>query len=240
MFQGYRRIEPDFPDPEELLYRRCDADHVERGRILPIAVKQFNLSVLRSRFCSDPDHARWDSRVAAKDGQAFVYPDWLVIQFRVRDASLTRTPENPAAQEHTLRPVHAPLADNYAHSELGLFKGATPGERILKEGDAKGKESKIAKKQFQTLLADRATIRLQTNEGSSFVEKHDCRSATKRITLRASADPRSPRRGTLPARTVVRVQETHGRWARVRFSTSRTLEGWIYRRRLRRLARKDC
>lgn len=230
-------MEPDFPDPAELLYRRCDPAHVDGDQVLPIAVEQFNLSVLRSRFCSNPDHARWDSRVAAKDGQAFVYPDWLVIQFTVADASLTRVPENPAAQVHTLRPVHAPLSDNSAHSELGLFKGDPP-KRILKEGDAKG-ESKLAKKQFRTILADRARIRLQSNEGCSFVPKHDCRTVTKRVILRASSDSHSPRSGMLPARTLVRVQETKGRWIRVR-SASPEAEGWVYRRRLRRRADKDC
>ena len=238
MLQGRRGIESEFPDPEELLYRRCDPDHLDGGRILPIAVEQFNLSVLRSRFCSDPDHARWDSRVAAKDGQAFVYPDWLVIQFTVGAASLTRPPENSAAQLHTLRPVHAPLSDNYAHSELGLFKGPDPGKRILKEGDTKG-ESKLAKRQFRTMLADRASIRLQANEGTSFVQTHDCRSVTRRVTLRASADSGSRRRGTLPALTVVQVQETNGRWVRVRSSASGRLEGWVYRRRLRRVD-EDC
>lgn len=237
MLQGNREIEPDFPDPAELLYRRCDPAHIDGGRVLPIAVEQFNLSVLRSRFCSNPDHARWDSRVGAKDGRAFVYPDWLVIEFTVGDASLKRVPENPAAQVHTLRPVHAPLPDNYAHSELGLFKGDPP-KRILKEGDTKG-ESKLAKKQFRTIVADRARIRLQPNEGCSFVPKYECRAVTKRVILHASPDSRSPRRGMLPARTVVRVEETRGRWIRVR-SGSMGLEGWVYRRRLRRRADKDC
>jgi hypothetical protein len=157
-----------------------------------IAVEQFNLSVLRSRFCSDPDHARWDSRVATKSGEAYVYPDWLVIQFSIADASLTRTPENTAAQVHTLRAAHAPLSDNYAHSELWLFKGDSP-KRILKDK-----------------LADRARIRLQSNEGCSFVAKHECRIVTKRLFLRASFDSNSPRCGILPARTVVSVQEVRG------------------------------
>jgi hypothetical protein len=238
MFQGSRRDEPEFPDAAELLYRRCDPEHVEEGHILPIAVAQFNLSVLRSRFCSDPDHARWDSRVAAKNGKPFVYPDWHVIQISVGDSLLTRTPENPAAQPHTLRPVHAPLSDNYAHSELGLFKGTGAGQRILKEGDAKG-EGKLAKKQFRTILAERAVICLHANEGSSFVERHDCRLVTKEVQLHASADSESPRRGRLRARSVVQVLERSGRWVRVRSSTSATVEGWIYRRRLRRGV-KDC
>lgn len=237
MLQGNRGTEPNFPDPGEFLYRRCDPAHVEGGRVLPIAVEQFNLSVLRSRFCSNPDHARWDSRVAAKDGRAFVYPDWLVIQFTVADASLTRVPENPAAQVHTMRPMHAPLPDNYAHTELGLFKGDPP-KRILKEGDARG-ESKLAKKQFRTILADQARIRLQSNEGCTFVPKHDCRTTTKRVTLRSASDSRSPSCGTLPSRTVVRVEETRGRWIRV-LSASTGVEGWVYRRRLRRRADRDC
>ena len=167
MLQGDRGIEPDFNDREELLYRRCNPSHVDGGRVLPIAVEQFNLSVLRSRFASDPDHARWDSRVAARNEQPRVYPDWLVIQFSVRDACLDRQPENPDAQPHSLRPVHAPLSDNYAHTEMSLFKGVSPGKRIEREGDVRG-ESKLAKRQFRTLLAERARIRLQANEGTSF------------------------------------------------------------------------
>jgi hypothetical protein len=233
MLQGSRGLEPEFADPHELLYRRCDPAHIEAGHVLPIAVDQFNLSVLRSRFCSNPDHARWDSRVGAKDGQAFVYPDWLVIQFSVLDASLTRTPENPAAQVHTLRPVHAPLLDNYAHSELGLFKGDPP-RRLAKEGDAKG-ESKLAKKQFRTILADKATIRLQSNEGCSFVPKYDWRVVTKLAALHISPSSDSRRVGRLPSRTVVQVQAKNGRWVMVKAPNG--LEGWLYRRRLRRVVR---
>lgn len=176
MLQGERGIVPEFPDPGEFLYRRCNPTHIEGGHVLPIAVEQFNLSVLRSAFASNPDHARWDSRVAAKDGNAFVYPDWLVIKVSVAEASLSRVPENPDAQPHFLRPVHVPLADNYAHSELALFKGAASGKRIAKEGDAKG-ESKLAKKEFRATLADRASICLLANEGCLFVPDTDQRSA---------------------------------------------------------------
>lgn len=169
MLQGDRAVVPEFRDQAELLYRRCDPNHLdEAGRVLPIAVEQFNLSVLRSGFASDPDHARWDSRVAAKDGDALVYPDWHVLEVSVNDASLERRPENPAAQPHYLRPVHAPIADNYAHSELGLFKGEGAAKRLEREGDAKGEESKLAKRQFRAIVAERAKVRLKAGEGTSF------------------------------------------------------------------------
>lgn len=231
MLQKDRSVEPAFPDPAELLYRRCDPSHIEAGRVLPIAVEQFNLSVLRSRFCSDPDHARWDSRVAARHDQALVYPDWLVVQFSVADASLKRVPSNPDAQVHTLRPVHAPYQDNYAHSELALLKGDPP-KRIDRERDAKG-EGKLAKKEFRTILADRARISLRANEGSSFTRVLGVRTTTRRLTLRIASDPRSARCGRLRAGTIVDVLQVKGRWMRVRPSGV-AATGWVYRRRLRR------
>ena len=194
MLQGSRGLEPDFSDPQELLYRRCDPAHTEAGRVLPIAVEQFNLSVLRSQFCSNPDHARWDSRVGAKDGQAFVYPDWLVIEFSVADALLTRTPENATAQVHTLGPpmYHSPtttLILNYGYSKAsrprGLPRKATPKGRASSPRSSSGRCS-----------LTKRSIRLQSNEDCSFVPNYDWRSLTRRGSLRVSPHSSSRRVGT--------------------------------------------
>src|SRR5262245_44177520 len=137
MLQKDRVIHSDFSASDELLYRRCDPRHIDNDHVLPIAVEQFNLSVLRSKFAT-PDHARWDSRVSARDEEkVYVYPDWLVIQFTVKDASLDLPPSNPDAQPHSLRPVHAPLQDNYAHCELAFYKGSNLSKRLAREGDVK-------------------------------------------------------------------------------------------------------
>jgi hypothetical protein len=171
MLAGNRNADQDFGDRAELFYRRCDPAHLdEAGRVFPVAVSQYNLSVLRSRYATNPDHARWDSRVDAANGNALVYPDWPVIQFTVNDATQQLQPENQQAQPHSLRPVHEPLADNYAHCELGLFRGAEP-MRLVADNDAKGAESKRAKREFRTRLAERATVRLKANEGSSYLAR---------------------------------------------------------------------
>jgi hypothetical protein len=234
MYQRGRPFEAAFPDLNELLYRRCDPEHVESGRVLPVAVEQFNLSVLRSRF-GDPDHARWDSRVAAKDGIAYVYPDWHVIQFSVSDATVVITPTNPAAQIHSFRPVHDPLADNYAHTELGLFRGEGDGVRLQKSGDAKGAAAKLARAHFRTVVADRARICLHAYEGSSFQQRHDHRRATKRLVLRNGPASNTGRRGVLRSGVIVNVLDVSGRWFRISLSGGSGVEGWVYRRYLRRV-----
>src|SRR5262249_44281047 len=156
-----------FADTSEVLFCRCDPKHLDGDKVIPSAVEQFDLSVLRARYCSDPDHARWDSRVDAGGKAPLVYPEFSVIQFSVLDASPQRIPENEAAQVHSMHPVHHPFSDNYAHCELGLFRGKNAEQR-LKVDQAKNREAKLAKTQFRAHIADRARVRLRPQEGSSF------------------------------------------------------------------------
>ena len=75
---------PNAVGDDELLYRRCPPEYVKGSVVLEAAVKEHNLSVLRSRY-AEPDDARWDSRIYAqtRGRDAFVYPEFFVIEIAV-------------------------------------------------------------------------------------------------------------------------------------------------------------
>src|SRR5262249_7120932 len=154
------------------------------------------------------------------------------IQFTVADASTQRVSDTTSHEVHSLVPVHDPLSDNYAHCELGLFRGDSPPAR-LEQQDAKKGEAKRAKREFRAWLADRARVRLHANEGATFIPNLQLRAATRHVQLRTTADAGSPRCGILRSRTIVVVLEKLSGWIRVRAVSGK--EGWTRRRRLRRV-----
>jgi len=150
---------------EELLYRRCPPDYIEGTVVLEGAVKEHNLSVLRSRH-ADPDDARWDSRIfaEARGREPLVYPEFFVVEIAVSAIPKDKTPEFPNAAPHQFNVVHVPFDDNYAHCEVHILRD---GKHVAKEGNLTGGEGKAAKKHLRMKLAEAARIRLRPNEGST-------------------------------------------------------------------------
>ena len=162
----------DFVDPDERLYRHCHPEHVSDSPSGPVvheaAVKQFNLSVLRSGF-AEPDDARWESAVANTGKRpAQVYAEFFVIEIPVGSATMNEPPPSPEASSHSCRPAHVPYPDNYAHSEIHTYRDS-PEKRYVKEGDL-GVAGKLAKRVFRIKLAAASRVLLRPFEGSIYSE----------------------------------------------------------------------
>lgn len=166
MHQKEGQAAEHFTDPAELLYRRCDKSCIgPASEVLEPAVKEHNLSVLRSRF-SAPDHARWDSKVDCRNVRApLVYPEHFVVEFAVATIPPEKRPEMPAAKTHSFHVIHVPFSDNYAHSEIRIHRD---GKWADQERDLSGRESKLAKKLLQAKLAEAARVRLRPFEESGY------------------------------------------------------------------------
>lgn len=165
MHQGDRG-EDYFGDQTELLFRRCPAEYIKESGVDEAAVKEHNLSVLRSHF-AEPDDARWDSRVwcEANGRVPQVYPEQYVIEIPVAAVPAQKEVRMADAAVYRFRTIHVPQRDNYAHSEIRIFKGE---KWVRRSGDLKSVEAKKARKYLQAVLAEAARVRLRPYEASRF------------------------------------------------------------------------
>jgi hypothetical protein len=125
----------------------------------------FGLSVLRSAD-ADPDDARWDSRIhcAAVGKEPKVYPEDYVIEFSV-SAATSHSPE----VGHECRPEHAPLADNYAHSELRIYRHSPAPVKLMKREKDLNQDGKVRVAVFRARLSEAASIALKPFEGNRYL-----------------------------------------------------------------------
>jgi hypothetical protein len=162
MWQREGQVSEDFTDPNEMFYRRCPPFYIHDSGVDEAAVKEHNLSVLRSKY-AEPDHARWESRHDCHDREPLVYPEYSVIEFPESAIPPEKSPPDfLGAPVHRFRPAHVPFADNYAHSEVHILRG---DKHVEKERDLTG-EGKRARRFLQVKLAEAARVRLQPWEGS--------------------------------------------------------------------------
>ncbi len=136
----YRQGRPEDPvfAPDEWLYMRAAREHIDTGRLLPAAISFTEQSVNRSKYSE---------------------PEWVLIPryhhcgigaFLVRDIPANLA--SPASVSYAFRPVHVPLEDNYAHSEVRTFRGG------VYEPHSGKKVNQTVKAAFRAQLADRAII----------------------------------------------------------------------------------
>lgn len=157
----------EFSEPTEKLFRRCPADGIHEGTVHQSVFKHLcGLSVLRSAD-ADPDDARWDSRIdcASRGKEPQVYPEQYVIEFPVSAATSPIT----ADTNHESKPEHVPFADNYAHSEVQVYRHQPSPIKLMKSDSALNTEGKLRLAMLRTRLAEASTIALQPYEGSRYV-----------------------------------------------------------------------
>jgi hypothetical protein len=141
MLQGNRKVDDGF-DGFHRLYYRCQSDEVDAGRLLPLKIKYANTSVNWSKH-SFP----WDV--------IFGYSGSGIFSFLVRHLPVELPKEQPVKQPvplHHFKSNHAPLADNYAHSELWVYQ---LDKRIM---PPKTVTSRLVIKEFRTIMSDRAKL----------------------------------------------------------------------------------
>jgi hypothetical protein len=146
----YRRDRPVVPvfDPNEQLYLRYRREHWVDGQLLPAGLRFPKTSVNRSRF-SEPEDALF-SEVGKYNGLG-------VVRFGVSEIPpRIAQPQGPA---YVFFVAHAPLEENYSHSEIWSDHQPRTGE--YKE------PSKTAKLLFRiglcrTILQDRVCIEAAT------------------------------------------------------------------------------
>jgi hypothetical protein len=119
MFRNGRPIDPNFLPDEELYIRfdRIDGENVD-----PACIKAPVQSVNRSKY----SRAEWV--LLARYPQ---FLDWGYGSFKVSDIPESITSEFNITHFYTVE--HAPLDDNYSHSEVRAYKN---GELVRRKNDA--------------------------------------------------------------------------------------------------------
>ncbi|MCH8253115.1 MAG: hypothetical protein IID36_11745 [Planctomycetes bacterium] len=137
MYRCGRPVDPEF-DPEELLFLRCREDHIDNGRLNPLAIRVQNQSVNRGKY-SEP---HW-----------VLFPDfltWRVASLRVGDIPEALSGPPPICVPYTFAVEHHPLDDNYAHSEIRARKNGIYKPRL--------NLTHSVKLEFRSRLVERARI----------------------------------------------------------------------------------
>ncbi len=135
MYREGRPVDPRF-EPSEKLYRRCRADHIVGGRILPQEFRSPDFSVNRGKY-SEPE-----------DALIPPYQRCVISSFQVKDVP-SRILSSGGA-EFDFRVAHDPEEDNYSHSEVRTYKNG--------RFDPKLKVARTVKKEFRQRLSDRAIV----------------------------------------------------------------------------------
>src|ERR1700676_3587993 len=105
---------------QELLYRRCDPEHIdeyEAGKFRVVTASWpglENLSTVRDGCSAEPDHARWDSQADPFNEDPQLYRDWYVVKIPV--SSIPDGLQSTSGTLFEFTPRHAPYDDLYSHS----------------------------------------------------------------------------------------------------------------------------
>jgi hypothetical protein len=128
--------------PRHRLYRRCKSDEVIEDRLSPPSIKLENLSTNWSKYSKSFD-------------VIFDYPGYGIGRLFVRDLPgnlpVSHPPGTPI-MAHAFRPQHVPLPDNYAHSEIWVYRAGQRLNRVT---------SSVVKKEFRQIISDRSYVILQ-------------------------------------------------------------------------------
>jgi hypothetical protein len=99
-----------FDDPSEYLYRRVAPDLWDESGIDVDAIELPDMSVNRARF-GPPGWTR------LADERCW---DWAVVGFKVQD--IPQELLHLGVDDYTFAPEHAPLKNNYPHSEVRCYR----------------------------------------------------------------------------------------------------------------------
>jgi len=138
MIQAGRGVDDQFL-PRHRLYRRCKRDEVIGDRLTGASVRYDNMSTNWSKY-SKP----WDV--------IFDFPNYGIAQLRVADLPDNLPIEQPPGTQvlrHAFRPQHVPCPDNYAHTEIWVYRS----DQRLKTVSAR-----TVKKEFRQIVSDRSFI----------------------------------------------------------------------------------
>ena len=145
----------------EILYRRCDPDHIdeyEAGKFRVVTASWpglEDLSTVRDGCSGEPDHARWDSQVDPLNADPKLYRDWYVVKIPV--SRIPATLPSPGGTTYEFTPKHEPYDDLYSHSEICATKGGTP---ITKSSQF----NQQVKSDYRAVLATAAEVILRPDE----------------------------------------------------------------------------
>ena len=144
MYRNGRPVDPDFLATEKLFFR-CRLDSVdERGQMTPAGIRFPDQSVNREKYsrCTDvllpdgsPQSTKW-----LLYGVAVIQVEDLPAEMRLPDGVACR-----------FSVEHEPCDDNYAHSELRVYKNE---QRVTDKNGI----TKTSRKEYRTRLAFRARV----------------------------------------------------------------------------------
>jgi hypothetical protein len=128
------------------LYYRCQAEDVTGDRLLPLRVRSFDISVNWSKYGKP-----WDVIFGYANAGIALF---LVSEIR-RDLP-SELPTSTARQQdqakpRTFLPWHEPYDDNYAHSEIIVFRDGIRATKTSHIGEE-------AKKEFRQIISDRSRV----------------------------------------------------------------------------------
>ena len=130
MYTANRLKVPDF-DPAENLFVRVEPDQVINGEVKITAIRLPEQSVNRERF-SPP----WWVLIPSPEQPAEKFRDCSV--FAIARSDVPSKVEVSPGVDHVFefRVAHVPVENNYAHSEIGVFRGGHQ-QRKIKNKSAK-------------------------------------------------------------------------------------------------------
>ena len=125
MYAAGRPAIQDFWPEERLYFRVCRTDAAGRpcetaGKLNIGAIRAKNQSVNRSRF-SKPE----DVLIPPTDRPEADFSQWGFASVAVQDLPVQLRSIPDSNPSYSYRPVHDPLPDNYAHSEIRAYNDQT-------------------------------------------------------------------------------------------------------------------
>jgi len=135
LITGGRQPDPIF-DFDEALYVRCQTKDINAGHILPSGIRFPDWSTNRSKY-SEPGDVLLPS-----------FARWGIGSFKVRDIPSELQFEQSKC--YSFCPVHDPLPENYAHTEVRTFKDG--------QFDRNTQVATSIKKLFRILLSEASII----------------------------------------------------------------------------------
>ena len=135
-----RPADPDFDQQEKLYHRFEKLQKASDGKFYPASIRFPDFSVNRERYSKPED---------------VLYPNYKglgIVSFKVEDLPEPILTGEGSKNEttYTFVPVHDPLEENYAHSEIRTFKNG----HYSKNMDV----SKKVKFKFRTHLANKLNV----------------------------------------------------------------------------------
>jgi hypothetical protein len=126
---------------DELLFRRYIQEHFYNNKIVDASFSFPGPSVNREKF-SQPEDALF-----SEEG---LFEGWGILEFPVR--SVTVRLEDGQGIGFVFFPKHAPLDDNYSHTEIACEREQHRG--VL------ANPSSVTKKRFRAMLSQRVRVRI--------------------------------------------------------------------------------